>query len=80
MPPSNGEESVNLEMSAELRQVIREIVREELESMQGTSEEMGKCAWCEGSFPVRALNYSSGDPACAACMAAFDPKPIRPYR
>ena len=66
------------EITDEMRQAIREIVREELEALQGTGEEMGKCAWCEGSFPICALNYSSGDPACVGCMETFDPKPIRP--
>ena len=35
----------------------------------------GKCAYCEGEFPHSALNYSSGDPACAACQNTFNPKP-----
>ena len=37
-----------------------------------------KCAFCEGEFPESALNYSSGDPACAPCQKLFDlphPKP-----
>ena len=35
----------------------------------------GKCAFCEGEFPDSALNYSSGDQACAACQKTFNPKP-----
>ena len=31
-----------------------------------------KCSYCEGEFPESALNYSSGDPACAPCQEAFD--------
>ena len=34
-----------------------------------------KCAFCEGEFPESALNYSSGNPACAPCQKVFDPKP-----
>ena len=32
----------------------------------------GKCAFCEGEFPDSALNYSSGNPACAPCQKVFD--------
>ena len=39
-----------------------------------TDSPKGKCAYCEGEFPERALNYSSGDPACA-CQKTFNPKP-----
>ena len=36
-----------------------------------------KCAFCEGKFPESALNYSSGDPACAPCQKVFDLKSPR---
>lgn len=35
-----------------------------------------KCAYCEGQFPEDALNYSSGDPACANCQVRA-PAPLR---
>lgn len=37
------------------------------------SVHLSKCAWCEREFPEGSLNYSSGDPACAACQKVFDP-------
>ena len=40
-----------------------------------TDSQKSKCAYCEGEFPDRALNYSSRDPACAACQKTFNPKP-----
>ena len=46
----------------------------ELQPSDGDSQK-GKCAFCEGEFPDSALNYSSGDPACAACQQTFNPKP-----
>ena len=52
-----------------LRQTIREIVREELDLLRQQEPKKGKCAWCEGEYPEDALNYSSGDPACASCHA-----------
>ena len=39
-------------------------------------EVMGRCAWCEGTFPEPALNYSSGDPACKACQKTFNLQPL----
>lgn len=38
---------------------------------QPAEERTDKCAMCEGTFPEAALNYSSGDPACAPCQKAF---------
>ena len=42
-----------------------------------TDSQKSKCAYCEGEFPESALNYSSGNPACAACQNTFNPKPPR---
>ena len=33
-----------------------------------------RCVFCEGDFPEDALNYSSGDPACAPCQVQFGDK------
>ena len=30
-----------------------------------------RCAYCKGTFPEDALNYSSGDPACAPCLLRY---------
>ncbi len=57
---------------------IRQIVRDELEKTSDRGPKMGRCAYCEGSFPESALNYRSGDPACAGCQATVAPNgPIR---
>ena len=57
---------------------IRQIVRDELEKASDREPKMGRCAYCEGSFPEHALNYRSGDPACAGCQATVAPDgPIR---
>ena len=38
----------------------------------GPALTMPTCAGCDGSFPERALNYSSGDPFCANCQERYN--------
>ena len=57
----------------ELEEAIRRIVQEELEAQ---NEGKQQCAWCEGMFPESAMNWQSGDPACASCQKAFQPQPF----
>ena len=64
-----------MEITEELRNAIRQVVREELELERRAGPKMGRCAFCGGEFPEDALNHSSGDPACAPCQKVFDPKP-----
>ena len=54
-----------LEDPASLRALIREEV---LKILAENEKGMGTCAFCWGSFPEYALNYSSGDPACMSCQ------------
>ena len=64
--------------SAKATLYLAEVIRaqgsgqpKELQPSDGDSQK-GKCAFCEGEFPDSALNYSSGDPACAPCQKVFD--------
>ena len=63
--------------SAKATLYLAEVIRaqgsgqpKELQPLDADSKK-DKCAFCEGEFPERALNYSSGDPACAPCHEAF---------
>lgn len=62
---------------ADLEALVRRIVREEQAAQKDDETPTATCAFCEGSFPESALNYSSGDPACSACQAVHQPKPLR---
>ena len=65
-----------MELTPELIEAIRVVVREELEADRENGPTLVRCAWCEGTFPKRALNYSSGDPCCAGCQMVYNPKPL----
>ena len=58
------------DLKALIREVVLQILTEERENQEPTAA----CAWCEGTFPETALNFSSGDPACSACQAVRKPK------
>ena len=67
--------------SAKATLYLAEVIRaqgsgqpKELQPLDADSQK-GKCAFCEAEFPKSALNYSSGDPACAPCQKAFDLPP-----
>ena len=64
-----------MDITEELRDAIRQVVREELEAERRAGPRTARCAWCRGEFPEDALDHSSGDPACASCQKAFNPKP-----
>ena len=62
---------------ADLEDLVRRIVREQLDARKDDEPPTAACAYCEGTFPESALNWSSGDPACSACQAVHKPKPLR---
>ena len=69
-------------LTPELEKEIRRIVREEMQAAKREEQEFNStrtCAYCEGAFPERALDYSSGDPACRACQSTIA-KGLRPIR
>ena len=60
----------------DLKKLIRDIIRQELDARENRSPKMGRCAWCERDFPEDALNWSSGDPACASCHMTVSATPV----
>ena len=47
-----------------------------LDDADAAADTTGVCAYCEGTFPESALNFSGGDPACTNCFTRVNPKPI----